>query len=183
MIAGTYAYNDEETIARTVLINWNGDTSLTSIGQFDQDLPEPGTVFRLTTNKPNAANDVFALSTAALAATVSTTGTEDQLSNIKVVPNPYYLFSSYDNNQVNRRLKFTNLPPECTISIYNLAGDFVLSIDKTDPLATDIEWDVTNSFKVPVASGIYIFVVDAPGFGQMVGKMAIFTEIEILGQF
>lgn len=139
--------------------------------------------FRLVTNKPNDVSDVFAISTASFAATVSATGTEDQLSNIKAVPNPYYLFSSYDNNQVNRRLKFTNLPPECTISIYNLAGDFIISIDKTDQLATDVEWDVTNSFNVPVASGIYIYVVDAPGFGQKVGKMAIFTEIEILGQY
>ena len=170
-------------MARMVLINWNGDTSSTSIGQFDQDMPEVGTIFRITTNKPNGVPDLFSFSTAAFAPSVATTGTEDQLSNIKTVPNPYYLFSSYDNNQVNRRMKFINLPPECTISIYNLAGDFVLSIDKTDPLATEIEWDVTNSFNVPVASGIYIYVVDAPGFGQKIGKMAIFTEIEILGQY
>ena len=175
--------NETELMARMVLINWNGDTSLTSIGQFNQDMPEVGTIFRITTNKPNGVPDLFSFSTAAFAPTVATTGTEDQLSNIKTVPNPYYLFSSYDNNQVNRRMKFINLPPECTISIYNLAGDFVLSIDKTDPLATEIEWDVTNSFNVPVASGIYIYVVDAPGFGQKIGKMAIFTEIEILGQY
>jgi len=179
ILAGTYDFGDEETIARTVLINWNGGDA----PPFDQDLPEPGTVFRLITNKPNAVSDVFSISTASLAATVSATGTEEQLSNIKVVPNPYYLFSSYDNNQVNRRLKFTNLPPVCTISIYNLAGDFIISIDKTDQASPDVEWNVTNSFNVPVASGIYIFVVDAPGFGQKVGKMAIFTEIEILGQF
>ena len=35
----------------------------------------------------------------------------------------------------------------------------------------------------PVASGIYIYVVEAPGFGQKIGKMAIFTETEILNQY
>ncbi|MCH8027454.1 MAG: dockerin type I repeat-containing protein, partial [candidate division Zixibacteria bacterium] len=45
MLAGTYDYGDEETIARTVLINWNGGVA----PPFNQKLPEPGTVFRLRT--------------------------------------------------------------------------------------------------------------------------------------
>ncbi len=179
ILAGTYDFGDEETIARTVLGNWNGGAA----PPFDQDLPEPGTVFRLITNKPNALSDQFSFSTAAFAPSVAATGTADQLDNIKTVPNPYYLFSDYDNNQANRRMKFINLPSECTISIYNLAGDFVISLEKTDAMSTELEWDVANEFNVPVASGIYIYVVDAPGFGQKVGKMAIFTEIEILGQY
>jgi hypothetical protein len=34
-----------------------------------------------------------------------------------------------------------------------------------------------------VASGIYLYVIDAPGFGVKVGKMAIFTEVEVLGTY
>ncbi len=48
ILAGTYdaAVNgDEEVMARTVLINWNGGTS----PPFTQKLPEPGTIFRLRT--------------------------------------------------------------------------------------------------------------------------------------
>lgn len=49
MLAGTFDYSlmDREVMARTVLINWNGGEQ----PPFDQDLPEQGTVFRLTTSK------------------------------------------------------------------------------------------------------------------------------------
>jgi hypothetical protein len=34
-----------------------------------------------------------------------------------------------------------------------------------------------------VASGIYLWVVDAPGVGQKIGKMAIFTEVEVIDKY
>ena len=136
--------------------------------------------FLLISNHINTANDVFTFT--ATAPSVSLTG-EQFLDDIKTVPNPYYLFSSYDNSSNSRILKFINLPATCEISIYNLAGHFITRISKDDPTTTEATWNVENDFNVPVASGIYIYVVDAPGFGQKIGKMAIFTEIEILGQY
>ena len=136
--------------------------------------------FLLISNHINTSNDVFTFT--ATAPSVSTSG-EEFLANIKTVPNPYYLFSSYDNSTNSRILKFINLPEKCEISIYNLAGHFITSISKNDATTNEAIWNVENEFNVPVASGIYIYVVDAPGFGQKIGKMAIFTEIEILGQF
>jgi len=54
MFANTYNYGGEEALARTVLINWNGGEQ----PQFNQDLPEQGTIFRIST--PNqAAIDTF----------------------------------------------------------------------------------------------------------------------------
>ncbi|MCH7947255.1 MAG: hypothetical protein IIC66_05590 [candidate division Zixibacteria bacterium] len=165
-----------EYLARTVLISWNGG----SAPPFAQDMPEIGTVFRMVTAIPNGPVDTFTFTPPAPTAV---TGGAELLENVKVVPNPYYLFSSYDPSRTNRVLKFINLPATCNISIYNLAGDFVVEIVKDDPSTAEATWDVTNNFNVPVASGIYIYVVDAPGFGQKIGKMAIFTEIEILGQY
>ena len=104
------------------------------------------------------------------------------LEAIKAVPNPYYLFSSYDASVVNREMKFINLPTECTITIYNLGGDRVQVLEKNDN-ATELAWNLLNHSSIPVASGIYIYVVEAPGFGQKIGKMAIFTETEQLNQF
>ncbi len=189
ILGGTYDFGDAEVFARTVLMSWNGHTldsngDVTNPPVFVQDLPEPGTVFRITTFKPNALNDIFTFNTSAAAPSVATSGSENELDNIKAVPNPYYLFSEkYDDNTTNRVLKFTNLPDKCTISIYNLAGQFITRIDKNDATTSAAEWKITNDFNVPVGSGIYIYVVDAPGFGQKIGKMAIFTEIEILGQY
>lgn len=47
MTPGSYAYDGEEYIARTVLVNWNGGSQ----PPFNQDLPEQGTVFRILTQK------------------------------------------------------------------------------------------------------------------------------------
>ena len=165
-----------EYLARTVLVSWNGGTA----PPFAQDLPEVGTVFRMVTAIPNGPVDIFTFTPPAPTAL---SASEDILANIKTVPNPYYLFSSYDNSTNSRILKFINLPVTCEISIYNLAGHFITTISKDDPTTNEATWNVENEFNVPVASGIYIYVVDAPGFGQKIGKMAIFTEIEILGQF
>jgi len=138
--------------------------------------PAVGTVVRFTTNKVNTSEDVFTFT--AEAPTVVTTGTEN-LDDINVVPNPFYLYGPYDPTPGNYKIRFQHLPEQCTISIYNLAGDLVSTIDKDtpDPYA---DWNVQTENGLPVASGIYIYVVDAPGFGQKVGKMAVFTEVEVL---
>lgn len=107
---------------------------------------------------------------------------ETKLENIRVVPNPYYLFSNYDPNTYNRQLRFTALPEICTISIYNIAGDLVDRIEKNSPDSWTT-WDVETSAGIPVASGIYIWVVEAPGFGQRIGKMAVFMESEQLNTY
>jgi hypothetical protein len=159
-----------------------GDT-ITIPPVFSQDLPEPGTVFRISTFKPLALSDEYAFSSASYAPTVASSGSENLLDRIKAVPNPYYLNSTYDANVTNRRMKFTNLPEECTITIYNLAGEFVFRVTKNDATTSEAIWALTNEANIPVGSGIYIYVVEAPGFGQKIGKMAIFTEIELLNQY
>lgn len=181
MTGGTYDYTliADEVFARTVLVNWNGGIE----PPFNQDCPEQGTVFRITTAKPNGPSDVFSVSTAGMEPGVRSTGTDQDLANIKAVPNPYYLFSENDESTFNRTLKFINLPSNCTITIYNLAGDLVRTLVKEDASATEMRWDLLNEFSIPVGSGIYIYVVDSPDFGEKVGKMAVFTEVELLNQY
>jgi hypothetical protein len=160
-----------EIMARTVLVSWNGGEE----PPFVQDLPELGTVFRMTTAKPNAASDVFEFSAPALTKTASA----DALDQIKAVPNPFYLTGGYDPNPGVYAIKWHHLPEECTIRIYNLGGDLVRTLEKDgeDAIAS---WDILTENGLPVASGIYIWVVDAPGFGTKVGKMAVFVEQEVL---
>jgi hypothetical protein len=75
-------------------------------------------------------------------------------------------------------IKFHHMPAQATISIYNLAGERVRTIDHESGAIA--EWNALTDQGLPVASGIYIYVVDAPGFGQKIGKMAVFTEQEVL---
>ena len=49
----------------------------------------------------------------------------EALDLITVVPNPYQAFSSYEESQLDNRVKVVNLPERCTVKIYNSAGTLV----------------------------------------------------------
>ena len=74
---------------------------------------------------------------------------------IRVVPNPYYGYSSYENNQLDNRVKITNLPQKATISIFTVSGTLVRKLQKDDN-SSFIDWDLKNDFNIPIASGLYV---------------------------
>jgi hypothetical protein len=162
-----YNFPDDFRIGRIVINDNSG--ALTA--------PATGTIIRFTTNKPIATSDVFTFSTESVQA-----GAKNQaaLDAIKAVPNPFYLNSGYDPNPGSKLMKFHHLPEKCTISIYSLGGTLVRTIEKDDASTAIASWDLLTEAGLPVASGIYIYVVDAPGFGQKIGKMAILVESEVL---
>jgi hypothetical protein len=89
---------------------------------------------------------------------------------INVVPNPYYAYSAYERNQLDNRIKITNLPPECTITIYNTSGSLIRRFTKSDNSITSVDWDLKNFANIPISSGIYIVHIKAPGIGERVIK-------------
>jgi hypothetical protein len=86
---------------------------------------------------------------------------ESDLDLINVVPNPYYAYSSYERNALDNRVKITNLPEKCVVTIYNMSGTKVRQFSK-DQTLTSIDWDLKNFAGVPIASGIYLIHVKAP---------------------
>lgn len=104
------------------------------------------------------------------------------MDKIRIVPNPYYGYSTLQAGIGNRFVEFRNLPLECRISIYSLNGDLMATIDKTagnnTATSSTARWNLQNLENVPVASGIYVALVDAPGVGQKVIKMVVFTAQE-----
>jgi hypothetical protein len=95
--------------------------------------------------------------------------TNEVLDIINIVPNPYYAFSEYERNRIDSRVKITNLPTKCTVSIYNVSGKLVRQFKK-DTEITSIDWDLKNSINVPIASGVYLIHVEVPGAGERVIK-------------
>jgi hypothetical protein len=162
-----YTFPDDFRIGRIVVHDYSGELTQ----------PAEGTIIRFTTAKINTPADTFSFIAPAPTANARA---ESSLDEIRAVPNPFYLFSDYDPNPASKTIKFSNLPAECTINIYNLGGDFIRRIEKNDATTSIATWDALTTEGLPVASGIYIFVVEAPGFGQKIGKMAVFTESEIL---
>jgi len=78
---------------------------------------------------------------------------------INVVPNPYYGYSEYETNQLDNRIKITNLPQKATISIFTLSGTLVRTLKKDDSSISSIDWDLKNDYGIPIASGLYVIHV------------------------
>ncbi len=101
----------------------------------------------------------------------STKGMETELRNVdklqtdldlvNVVPNPYYAYSAYERNALDNRIKITNLPEKCVVTIYNMSGTKVRQFSKDEAL-TSIDWDLKNFAGVPIASGMYLIHIKAP---------------------
>jgi hypothetical protein len=143
---------------------------------FDQDID----VARAPTTETE--NDYFTFSTRT-PNRMNVSLAQSELRQIKAVPNPYFAHSTYELNQFNRVVKFTHLPARCTVRIFTLAGELIRTLEKNDPTTSQLSWDIETASALPVASGIYIFHVEAPGIGTHVGKLAIFMEKERLNTF
>lgn len=90
---------------------------------------------------------------------------EDALESVNVVPNPYLGGNKYESAPLDYKVKITNLPERANINIYNMAGTLIRSYRK-DNSSTILEWDLKNNYRVPIAGGMYIIHIEAPGIGE-----------------
>ena len=93
----------------------------------------------------------------------------EALKLINVVPNPYYAYSEYERNRLDTKVKITNLPEKCTVTIYAVNGKLIRTFKKDSPM-TYVDWDLNNHKSIPVAGGIYLIHVEVPGVGERVLK-------------
>jgi len=117
--------------------------------------------------------------------------TKSALDLIKIVPNPYYGSSAYEtNNRTENKIKITNLPNKCTIKIFSMNGTLIRTIKRDvsgqedltigkagtgqdiiqGKRSASVDWDLKNQSNITVASGLYIFHIDAPGIGEKILK-------------
>jgi hypothetical protein len=146
-------------------------------------------------DKGDTAQSLGSLESSILANTervvVGTPANNDENAEIGVYPNPYYGSAVWDGSGVKkealRKIYFYNLPSQCEISIWTLAGDLV---DKFDHDAgtyngSDIEWfktysdgkqifpggehawDLISKNEQAIASGLYFFTVKDKSTGNI----------------
>lgn len=179
--SGDYGNVGTHTFGRMVFVNWNGGT--TASGGFSDIMPEPGSVFRINTTKPNQPGDTFSLSTAGLGARAETQ--EEQiadLAEIGISPNPYKGASAYEVSQLVDQVRFTNMPNQATIRVFSLNGTLITTLEKNSS-AKSFSWDLTTEEGLPIASGMYLVHVDVPGLGERIIKFGVIKKRVQLNTF
>ena len=162
----------------------NGWQYVFSVTAFDEGDPE---------------NDLVVLESSAIAnyerIVPGTPAVEDENIEVGVYPNPYYANAVWDGSSERlRKLYFYNLPEECEIIIYTLAGDIVKTITHTSlsngsdtrwfqNYASDGKqqfaggehaWDLVTDNDQAVATGLYLFTVKNSKTGDIkTGKFLI----------
>ncbi|MBO4736211.1 MAG: hypothetical protein J5614_07425, partial [Paludibacteraceae bacterium] len=113
---------------------------------------------------------LYRFSTADLAPVINETQEyhDEMLADINIVPNPYYGFSKYESTALETYVKIVNLPAPCDVSIYSSNGVLIRTLSKkaSENATTYIDWDLKNHAGIPVAGGVYIIHVKAPGVGE-----------------
>jgi len=161
--------------------------------QFDKNNTsfESGNIFRVSFVNPLFPEvDTYTIDAAG---SMATSGDElsEQLEAVNVFPNPYFGQNPEERNQLNRFMYFTNLGVgKTTIRIFTITGDLIRviekSIDSENSADRRVQWDLRNSFGIPVASGMYIAHLslgddqNESSIGEKVMKLAVFMPEERL---
>lgn len=140
--------------------------------------PVEGDKFFISTTKAFITGDYFSYSTKP--STIDNSLAQQQLENVKVVPNPYISAASWEPRNLNstgrgeRKIDFIHLPAQCTIRIYNLSGALVKTLYKDSNFNDGaISWDLITEDGMDVAYGVYVYHVESPGIGEKIGKFAL----------
>jgi hypothetical protein len=156
--AATLGCDNPRTACNPVAVGARGQSGHVAHANGDQIVFEyysgfrPTTVYDFDLVAPTSGSQITAI-------------TDSMLTAIRVVPNPYVVFSQYQDNATDGRLLFTNLPPRGALRIYTVSGQFVQQIEWTeDDLAGagDLFYDLKSREGIDIASGLYLWVVTAP---------------------
>ncbi|MFU8860108.1 MAG: WD40/YVTN/BNR-like repeat-containing protein [Cyclonatronaceae bacterium] len=141
-------------------------------GTFD---PGAGDQLFIFTNKPFTSGDRYTFSIREVnLPRVDQETASANLGEIRVVPNPYLVTHVGETAFSGRQLHFTNLPAQCTIRIFNVAGRLLQTIDVNNSYDNDrYIWDMRTKEGDEISYGIYIYHVDAAGAGSTTGKFAV----------
>lgn len=100
--------------------------------------------------------------------------TADELNKIKVVPNPYRVVNPQETDLASRMIKFTHLPEECTISIFNVSGELIRTLyhDQNSVISSEKRWNLRSEEDREVAPGLYFYHLSS-SLGSRIGKFVI----------
>lgn len=126
-----------------------------------------------------------------------TNSSSDEALDIGVYPNPYKLSAAWDGTSaITKKIHFYNLPDQCSIRIYTLAGDIITELehDSETYQGSDIAWyanfagaegerifsggehawDILSESNQTITQGMYLYTVKDHNTGKIKkGKFAV----------
>ncbi len=119
------------------------------------------TTFEYYNGATGRSEIAFAL-TAPVTGSAITSVTADDLARIRVVPNPFVVFSQYQTNITESRIMWAGVPPSGTLRVYTVSGQFVQQITWTQADLNetgDLAWNLRTREGTELASGLYLWVL------------------------
>lgn len=151
---------------------------LEALLSFNDDAPPTGiNIFSVTTETEKRPTLLDKYQFGVSPSFISSEEVRNEISDIKVVPNPYIVSSLYEpefgelRKEPLRQLQFINLPNDCTIYIFSLDADLVKTLRHDAVSGTEV-WDLRGEGGREVAAGIYMYVVKSD-YGEFKGRFAI----------
>jgi hypothetical protein len=154
------------------LLVWYYNISVDTTGGTGGRLPLDGESFTILSSSQLTPGDTFRVTVTPPTVSRNAEIVRSQIDGVRVVPNPYVVHATWEQEENNRRLRFMFLPPECSIAIYTVRGELVKKINHTNNTG-DEDWNLTNESSVEVAFGLYVYVVETPNGEKAIGKFAI----------
>ncbi len=159
----------------------------------EEDLPQPGDVYHIDFIRPFTESDSIVFTVNAEQTLVSDAKLNADMEEIRVVPNPYVMTNTFETNVANyqlsqrRRLMFTHIPAQSTISIFTVSGVLVdvIEVDNAEVNRTSdwdlnseangtVFWDMKSSEGLDIAAGYYMYHVKSHVTGkEKMGKFAV----------
>ena len=78
-----------------------------------------------------------------------------------------------NETEYKKKIRFTRLPQECTITIFTISGEKVRKLEHDSYEDGNTWWDLRSFNNQEVAPGLYIYVVVTPSGNKKIGKFAI----------
>jgi hypothetical protein len=117
--------------------------------------------------------------------------TNADIQDIRVVPNPYIVQSSFDNIQGGGRVGvprvlFTGVPTQGIVRVYSVSGQLLQVVSWTEAdltnlgqgtLTGDLPFTLRTREGLDMGSGLYVFVLESTGTGPKLTKRGKFVVI------
>ena len=143
------------------------------------DFGDGDTLF-ISMTKPFRQGDVYEFTTPVAAVKDKLTKTD--MSEIRVVPNPYVAATEFESalppgitsGRGERKVYFQNVPSDAKIYIFTSRGQHLRTLEHTgDIFSGTVTWDLKTKENLDIAYGVYFYIVDSPTGGKHSGKLAV----------